>query len=309
MCGMPGLIGGVLPTPHRLPTTFRPPLGRTPRGLATDVIRTLGRLTVAVRVGCEGGLRAMGRHRRRTAARRHLASVTTGAAAVALPSVIPFAPEQDGSIPSSWSPVAMVSTVERHELPAPSPAAMDGVVPAVAARAESHDPDEVRSLDKAARLADEIATLAAARARATAQGATAASVARDGKVYASPTTGRLTSAAGPRWGTTHYGLDIANRIGTPIFAVADGTVLEAGPASGFGLWVRIRHSDGTISVYGHIDRSLVRTGQPVRAGDRIALMGNRGQSTGPHLHLEIWSASGAKVDPQSWLTRRGIPVR
>ncbi|MFR9802639.1 M23 family metallopeptidase [Pseudonocardia sp. RS010] len=222
--------------------------------------------------------------------------------------MIPFAPDADGPGPSSWSPVAMATPFERHDSPSQSREFAGGAAPAVA-RAESHDPDAVRALDKAARLADEIATLAAARARATAQGAAAASVARDGQVYASPTVGRLTSAAGPRWGTTHYGLDIANRIGTPIFAVADGTVVESGPASGFGLWVRIRHSDGTTSVYGHIDRSLVGEGQQVRAGDRIALMGNRGQSTGPHLHLEIWSAAGAKVDPQSWLTRRGIPVR
>ncbi|WP_081923884.1 M23 family metallopeptidase [Pseudonocardia halophobica] len=220
--------------------------------------------------------------------------------------VVPTAAIPD---PNPWSPVAMTVASERHE-PTPQTSAVPRVEnPAVAMRAESHDPDDVRSLDKAARLADEIASLAAARARATAAGATAPSVGRDGRVYVSPTVGRLTSGAGPRWGATHYGLDIANQIGTPIFAVADGTVVEAGPASGFGLWVRVRHSDGTISVYGHIDRSLVRAGQQVRAGDRIALMGNRGQSTGPHLHLEIWSPSGAKVDPQAWLSRRGVAVR
>ena len=58
--------------------------------------------------------------------------------------------------------------------------------------------------------------------------------------YVRPAEGRLTSGFGSRWGTTHFGMDIANSIGTPILAAADGTVIEAGPASGFGLWVRIQ---------------------------------------------------------------------
>jgi len=74
--------------------------------------------------------------------------------------------------------------------------------------------------------------------------------------------------------------DIANDIGTPILAVMDGVVLDSGPASGFRLWVRLRHDDGTITVYGHIDRTLIEEGQRVSAGEQIADMGNRGFSTG-----------------------------
>jgi len=107
-------------------------------------------------------------------------------------------------------------------------------------------------------------------------------------------------------GTTHWGIDIANRIGTPIYSAADGVVIEAGPASGFGLWVRVEHTDGTITVYGHVDRYLVRKGQQVRAGDQIATMGNRGYSTGPHLHFEVWSGSGQKINPLTWLREHGI---
>jgi murein DD-endopeptidase MepM/ murein hydrolase activator NlpD len=121
-----------------------------------------------------------------------------------------------------------------------------------------------------------------------------------------PTNGTLTSAFGARWGTTHYGLDIANKIGTPIYAVADGTVVEAGTASGFGLWVRIEHADGTISVYGHVDTFSVRKGQKVKGGEQIARMGNRGYSTGPHLHFEIWDAAGKKINPAPWLAAKGI---
>ena len=125
---------------------------------------------------------------------------------------------------------------------------------------------------------------------------------------ASPVSGTVTSAYGPRWGSTHYGLDIANTIGTPIVSVTDGVVIEAGPADGFGLWVRIRQDDGTIGVYGHIDEALVSAGQRVAAGDLIATVGNRGQSTGPHLHYEVWQADGAKSDPTTWLAARGVNV-
>jgi murein DD-endopeptidase MepM/ murein hydrolase activator NlpD len=124
--------------------------------------------------------------------------------------------------------------------------------------------------------------------------------------FVRPAEGTLTSTYGARWGTTHYGIDIANRIGTPILAVADGKVVEAGPASGFGLWVRIEHADGTVSVYGHVDTYSVRAGQQVKAGQQIARMGNRGQSTGPHLHFEVWDAGGRKLNPLPWLAARGI---
>jgi murein DD-endopeptidase MepM/ murein hydrolase activator NlpD len=126
--------------------------------------------------------------------------------------------------------------------------------------------------------------------------------------YVKPAEGTFTSGFGSRWGTTHYGVDIANRIGTPILAVTDGTVIEAGPASGFGLWVRIQDDDGTISVYGHVDSFNVHEGQRVSAGEQIARMGNRGNSTGPHLHFEIWDASGRKMTPQPWLADRGITL-
>lgn len=123
-----------------------------------------------------------------------------------------------------------------------------------------------------------------------------------------PTIGTLTSGYGPRWGANHNGLDIANSIGTPVLAVTDGEVIEAGPVDGFGLWVRIRQDDGTVGIYGHIDASLVVAGQRIQAGQQIATMGNRGQSTGPHLHYEVWLADGTKLDPAAWLLGRGVPL-
>ncbi len=120
--------------------------------------------------------------------------------------------------------------------------------------------------------------------------------------------GTFTSGFGARWGTLHAGVDLANAIGTPILAVADGEVIDAGPASGFGMWVRLKHADGTVTVYGHIDSATVSVGQHVLAGDEIAKMGNRGFSTGPHCHFEVWLNGKDKVDPLPWLASRGISL-
>jgi murein DD-endopeptidase MepM/ murein hydrolase activator NlpD len=126
--------------------------------------------------------------------------------------------------------------------------------------------------------------------------------------FVRPAAGEFTSGYGGRWGTMHLGIDIAGPIGTPIYSVADGVVIEAGPASGFGLWVRVQHADGYISVYGHVDSFNVREGQQVKAGEQIARMGNRGFSTGPHLHCEIWNPAGQKINPLPWFNARGVTI-
>lgn len=127
-------------------------------------------------------------------------------------------------------------------------------------------------------------------------------------LFALPAVGAFTSNFGARWGTLHAGVDIAGPIGTPILAVADGEVIDSGPASGFGMWIRLLHADGTVTVYGHIDQSLVSVGQQVMAGDQIATMGNRGFSTGPHLHFEVHLNGVDKIDPLPWLATRGIAL-
>ena len=129
-------------------------------------------------------------------------------------------------------------------------------------------------------------------------------------LFTKPAEGAYTSGFGPRWGTMHNGIDVANPVGTPIHAVMDGTVINSGPAQGFGNWIRIQHDDGTISVYGHMpaDQLKVNVGERVTAGQEIAGIGNEGQSTGPHLHFEIHPGGGAPVDPVSWFNERGISV-
>ncbi|WP_255362230.1 M23 family metallopeptidase [Blastococcus aurantiacus] len=159
----------------------------------------------------------------------------------------------------------------------------------------------------------EVAASRAARAEAAvaaeAAAAAAAEAARPKTVM--PVDGaRLTSGYGGRWGTFHYGIDLAAPMHTPEYAAADGVVLRAGSASGFGLAVYILHENGDVTVYGHMDKILVEPGDYVDAGETIALLGNRGQSTGPHLHFEVHKGgmNGKRVNPVPWLRERGVDI-
>jgi murein DD-endopeptidase MepM/ murein hydrolase activator NlpD len=157
---------------------------------------------------------------------------------------------------------------------------------------------------------DEQAAAAEVQAQADRVAAEVAAEAARPKAVLPVQGARLTSTFGPRWGTLHAGIDLAAPIGTPEYAAMDGVVLEAGPASGFGLAVYIQHDNGDVTVYGHMEEILVTAGQVVKAGDTIALLGNRGQSTGPHLHFEVHvgGIDGQKIDPRPWLRDRGIEV-
>lgn len=127
-------------------------------------------------------------------------------------------------------------------------------------------------------------------------------------LYVMPTKGIFTSNFGYRWGVLHAGIDLANSIGTPIVAVSDGVVIEAGPAGGYGMLVKLRHADGTVTLYGHVNTTMVSVGERVMAGDQIATMGNRGNSTGPHLHFEVLQGGSERIDPVPWLAKRGLMV-
>lgn len=152
--------------------------------------------------------------------------------------------------------------------------------------------------------------LAVGEARAVAEAKREAAARRP--LFAAPMLGQydFTSAFAMRWGSFHGGIDMAAPLGTPIHAVTDGVVVEAGPASGYGNWVQIRADDGTITMYGHMSSSgvLVQQGQRVTAGDTIALVGNEGFSTGPHLHFEVWKDGTTKIDPAPWLAQHGITL-
>jgi murein DD-endopeptidase MepM/ murein hydrolase activator NlpD len=164
----------------------------------------------------------------------------------------------------------------------------------------------------ASRAAREAEQAAAAQAQAEADRLAAEAIAEAARPDAVlPVDGaRLSSGFGSRWGRLHAGLDFAAPVGTPEKAAMDGVVLEAGPASGYGLVVYLQHDNGDVTVYGHMEEILVTPGQVVRAGDTIALLGNRGQSTGPHLHFEVrlGGLGGQKVDPAPYLRERGVQL-
>ncbi len=128
--------------------------------------------------------------------------------------------------------------------------------------------------------------------------------------WALPLQGRFTSCFCERWGTMHWGIDIAAPLYTPEYAAGDGIVIQAGSATGFGQAVYIQHDNGDVTVYGHMSVIEVATGQRVRAGQEIALVGSEGFSTGPHLHFEVrvGGIDGVRVDPVQWLAYRGIFV-
>jgi murein DD-endopeptidase MepM/ murein hydrolase activator NlpD len=162
----------------------------------------------------------------------------------------------------------------------------------------------------AQKQAEEAAALAAQRSAAqNVAAAAAAARAQGGGSVVLPAAGTTSSCFGTRWGAAHLGVDIAAPIGTPIYAATSGTIARSGPATGFGLAVYLQGSNGVTTVYGHVNRTFVQAGDRVTAGQQIAEVGNRGQSTGPHLHFEVHPDgelySGA-VDPAPWLRAHGI---
>ncbi|MBD2566859.1 peptidoglycan DD-metalloendopeptidase family protein [Anabaena lutea FACHB-196] len=123
--------------------------------------------------------------------------------------------------------------------------------------------------------------------------------------YIWPAKGVLSSGYGWRWGRMHRGIDIANGVGTPIYASAPGVVEKAGwNNGGYGILVEIRHADGSMTRYAHNSRVLVQVGQQVEQGQTIAAMGSTGFSTGPHSHFEVHPSGKGAVNPIAFLPAR-----
>lgn len=120
--------------------------------------------------------------------------------------------------------------------------------------------------------------------------------------------GRLSSQFGRRRAPTkgastyHKGVDWATPIGTPIYASSGGVVAKAGWGSGYGYVVYINHPDGRQTRYAHLSKVLVSVGQHVSQGDRIALSGNTGVSSGPHVHFEIL-INGVQKNPLDYINK------
>lgn len=104
----------------------------------------------------------------------------------------------------------------------------------------------------------------------------------------------------------HEGIDFIAPIGTPILAAAAGVVIEASFHPAYGNMVEIEHDNKTVTRYAHASRLLVKKGDIVRNGQNIALVGNTGRSTGPHLHFEV-RVEGQAKDPMAFLAKHGQP--
>ncbi len=121
-----------------------------------------------------------------------------------------------------------------------------------------------------------------------------------------PTKGWITSQFGyrvsPYTGMRefHKGLDIANRQGTRIVAPADGTVTSTSSNTILGRYIMIDHGHGVVTQYGHLQKVLKKDGEEVKRGETIALIGNTGRSTGPHLHYEVY-LNGIPVNPTKYI--------
>lgn len=124
-----------------------------------------------------------------------------------------------------------------------------------------------------------------------------------------PVRGRITSGFGPRIHPIkkrreiHFAIDIGARRGTPIKATANGEVILAGWHYGYGKLIVIRHGHGYMTRYGHCSKLLVKAGQTVKRGQKIALVGATGCATASHLHYEVWK-NGKVRNPKRYLTER-----
>ncbi|MBO9542298.1 peptidoglycan DD-metalloendopeptidase family protein [bacterium] len=120
------------------------------------------------------------------------------------------------------------------------------------------------------------------------------------KTFLWPTAGRLSSGYGYRGDHFHSGLDITNHVGAPIRASKAGVVVTAGWDGAYGKTVDIRHADGVVTRYAHCSKIMVSTGDRVGQGETIALVGETGRATGPHVHYEV-RVNGRPVDPKKFI--------
>jgi murein DD-endopeptidase MepM/ murein hydrolase activator NlpD len=126
----------------------------------------------------------------------------------------------------------------------------------------------------------------------------------EGRPVGWPTSGIVTSEFGPRGRGFHAGIDIANVIGTPIYATGDGVVTFKGYVGAMGKEVEINHGTEFTTVYGHMSRYAVEAGDRVERGDVIGYIGNTGRTTGPHLHYEV-RVNGVPVNPRPYIEKEG----
>jgi murein DD-endopeptidase MepM/ murein hydrolase activator NlpD len=138
----------------------------------------------------------------------------------------------------------------------------------------------------------------------------AARAEREAKRWVSPVNARYRISAGfgssgRLWASGHTGVDLAASYGSEVRALSSGEIISAGWDGSYGYKVAIRHHDGTVSWYAHLSRIVLSSGK-VEPGTVIGRVGSTGNSTGPHLHLEIRPSGGDPVNPVAWLSQQGL---
>ncbi|GAA3065209.1 hypothetical protein GCM10017562_33830 [Streptomyces roseofulvus] len=185
---------------------------------------------------------------------------------------------------------------------------------AAAVEAQAVTQAKVAAQAKAAKAA-KAAQVKAAAAKAAAKPAAA----KKAKGWVKPVTSYTLTASynqgGAMWSHKHSGQDFAVPVGTTVKAAGPGTVVKAGPNGGgdgpaYGNAIVVKHANGTYSQYAHLSKIKVHIGQKVAAGQKIALSGNTGNSSGPHLHFEIRTTPnyGSAVNPAAFLRTHGVTI-
>ncbi|MFI6229223.1 M23 family metallopeptidase [Micromonospora echinospora] len=215
---------------------------------------------------------------------------------------------------------ATVIATGSDDSPAPAPVALDAQDRAeAAARADRADRPPVTpsatatTPTPAPTSASPSPTLKPTRKASSAPKPTrkATSAAKSKAAWVNPMPGAaVTSCYGPRWGTLHAGIDLALPAGTPVRAVAAGTVTKAGDAGdGYGISVFVDHGNGYLTHYAHLSSTAVSVGTKVSAGTTIGREGSTGDSTGPHLHFEVHQGGmWNQIDPAPFMRARGVDL-
>jgi murein DD-endopeptidase MepM/ murein hydrolase activator NlpD len=128
----------------------------------------------------------------------------------------------------------------------------------------------------------------------------------DKQLFYVPLNGNLGSPFGPRWGRFHEGIDIEGWAHTKVHAALAGEVTRVGwlrGYEGFGLVIKLRHTNGIVTMYAHLAQAFVKRGDRVAEGELIGRAGCTGSCTGVHLHLQVW-VEGKLTDPLRFLGNR-----
>lgn len=186
--------------------------------------------------------------------------------------------------------VGAVSPAVADEVPAPEPAPIEVVDEAEEAEEPIHpfDPEDMAA---AAKQAKKIEVQRAKRAAARAQRSS-------GQMFTPTRNYNLSARYGQpgSWARGyHTGLDFAAATGTPVFAALAGKVIEVGYAGAYGNNIVIEHANGRKTRYAHLSSTNVRQGQKVLRGEHIGAVGSTGNSTGPHLHFEVFTGTGEET--------------